>query len=149
MSGTDKRIQEIIEKQRMAQADADRLNADAQTAALNKADALKRMEEKWTKDTHIIQTSIDTLHQKLESESMKYTWLARPGNRGTTLATAEFHGKVGNGPDNLMTFNVFETGKISVYINRGSASREFDLMSAGPHEYQAALLDLFDASLNN
>ena len=148
MSEADKRIQEIIEKRREAQGAADRSKADAQAATINKADAIKRMDEKWTKDTHIIQGSIDDLHKKLASQSMKYAWQAKPGNKGTTIATAEFHGKVGNGSDNLMTFNVFETGKISVYVNRGPASREFDLMSAAPADYEAALLDLFDFALN-
>ena len=147
MPKTDERIQQMLNKRQaaneaasrasMAAADADKAKKEHDKA---KKEQLKQLREKWTKDADTIDAAVKSLNEKLAPLGVTFTFLAKPGSPGISIATAEFEGR---GPKGLgkMTFNVFETGDVHVYFNTQISSQGFDLTKAEQETYENVLLD--------
>ena len=140
MPTIDERIQQMLKKRQAANEAASRASMAAADADKAKKEQLKQLREKWTKDADTIDAAVKSLNEKLAPLGVTFTFLAKPGSPGISIATAEFEGR---GPKGLgkMTFNVFETGDVHVYFNTQTSSQGFDLTKAEQETYENVLLD--------
>jgi hypothetical protein len=143
MLATDDRIKQMIAKKKAAEEATARADAASADAGKAKQEKLKQLNDKWVKDTHVIDAAIKSLNEKLVPLGVTFTFLAKPGNPGTSIATAEFGGR---GPKGMgkMAFNVFETGEVRVYFDGRNANSNFDLTIAEQKTYADVLLNFAD-----